>query len=137
MPLPGVELLQQIGPAPAGFRGSSLEWLVANLLIRRGLRPGRPEGFVHQYAFAGGRLSRGGIIADFFLQDRKMVWFIQGIFYHYRTSALQAEAIFDAIELLKRGYIVVFIDEDGLLANPNFIISQALRGISHSRVRIL
>ena len=135
MPEPGERIIQQLGPPPPAFgRGSQLEYLVFYLLQQRGLVPGLD--FLHQYYIGGGRLVQGGLVPDFFFEQERTVWLIQGLYYHYRLYSQEAQTITQVATYIGLNYHVVVLDEDRLLATPHFIIDQALAGISHSRIRI-
>ena len=136
MPTRGEQYLERIGDPPETFDGSSLEWIVYNVLIALDRVPG--IDFAHQYVFDGGRLVRGGLVADFYFFNERAVWLVQGTYYHYRTRSLTATAQIQAAAFLRHGITtVIFIDEEDVLEDPFYIVREALLGFSHSRVDVV
>ena len=132
------ERLDTAGEPPAWWRarfpsGDRPEWWAYWALLRLGLRDG--IDFIYQSGVLGGRLQRGGAVADFEILDPPMVIAINGEYWHYyRGSGKQALDDLQRFQLSDHGYQVITIDVDDLERDPIYYMSQALQGIDHSRV---
>ena len=117
---------QRIAEAPPDFPGTLPEWLVFQELTRLKI------DFDFQSSQLGGRQTRGGSVADFYIPDRNLIINVMSLFWHYgrpegiQNDRLQREA------LLAQGLNVIYIDEEGLLRNARFLVAEALELRDHS-----
>ena len=120
---------------PADFGGSWPEYVFQRELLRMGYQPGRD--FTFQSSQLGGRAQLGGVIIDFlFTRPPRLAVNIQGVYYHYlrKGGVNRARDIIARAQMAALGYQLVFVDDDKLLADPAFFVSEALAGRDHSRL---
>lgn len=124
----------QAGEPPDWFTGTRPEWRVYWALLRLGKVPGRD--FIYQARQLGGRQDRGGQVLDFEMLDPPgLALNVSGLFWHYgRGSAKLAEDALERAALASLGYTVIILDEDDLARSPVYYVSEALRGVDHSRI---
>jgi len=113
---------------PASFFGSRPEFLVYWALLKLGYK----NRFEFQSSQLGGRLTKGGAILDFYIPERNLAINVQSEYWHYRTSEQKVIAQLQRVQLEGQGISVIYIDEEDILRNPVFYVSQALKGIDHS-----
>ena len=119
---------------PPSFSGSLPEFLVFEELNRRGLREG--ADFIFQSSALGGRLFRGGVIIDFdFITPPTLAFNVQGVFFHYEqgNGVLQNDRMARA-QLAAIGKTLIFLDEDDIYLDVEYIVGDGLRFIDHSRL---
>ena len=119
---------------PATWEGSVPEYLTYQALQRAGKRPG--FDFTYQSPLLGGRMQKGGMIIDFeFFDPPDLSINVQGVYYHYEfgveTSARDKIA---RAQLAGEGITLIFIDEDDLLNDADYYVTEALRYRDHSRL---
>lgn len=124
----------EAGEPPVWFTGTRPEWWTYWALLRLGKVPGRD--FVYQSRQLGGRQDLGGVVVDFEILDPPRIAVnINGVFWHYgRGSGKLAEDARERAALASQGYLVIAVDEDDLARAPLYYVSEALRGVEHSRV---
>lgn len=119
--------------APAGWSGTDTEWAIYWACGKLKLVEGRD--FIFQSPFLGGRSAQGGAIIDFYFPDRSIGIRVQGNYFHYQYNPGYTTS-FDRLQrvaLEGQGIRVVDIDGDYALQNPVRALSDALKGISHTR----
>jgi very-short-patch-repair endonuclease len=116
------------GEVPPDFPGSTAEWAIYWALNIMNIQ------FEYQVPLFGGRLQAGGVIADFVIPSHMLVIRVQGEHWHYEMGmeVVNMDAI-TKMQMEDIGYLVIDIDESHCLKDPKFYVSEALRGISHSR----
>ncbi len=90
--------------------------------------------FEFQSSFFGGRLQRGGAVADFVIPSLSLVINVQSSYWHYGNPERMAEDRMQQVAYETQGYRVIYIDEEDALKNATYFVSEALRGIDHSRM---
>ena len=108
-------------------RGGSLpEWMVYLAL----LHTGRKEfvGFVYQAKFAGGRMTKGGAIADFLIYYPHMGINVQSVYYHARTANQRAHDRLQREMYEAQGIPMAYITEEQALENADHYVRLALTG---------
>ena len=108
-------------------RGGSLpEWMVYLAL----LHTGRKEfvDFVYQAKFAGGRLTKGGAIADFLIYSPRMGINVQSVYYHARTANQRAHDRLQREMYEAQGIPMSYITEEQALENADHYVGLALTG---------
>lgn len=122
---------QGIPEVPGDWVGSKPEWFVYWALIRLGFK----NRFTYQSAQLGGRLTKGGAVIDFMIEDLNLAINIQSSYYHYRTIPQRARGEMQRAQLESVGIRVIWIDEESVLRNPIYYVSEAIKGNDHSRMR--
>ena len=114
--------------------GTQPEIICFNELLRQGLR--HEVDFIFQSAMFGGRLDRGGLIVDFdFINPPDLAFAVQGEYFHYRLrGGTRATDLLAREELALVGKTLIFIDEDDLLVQPEYIVSEGLQFRDHSKL---
>ena len=121
---------------PAWFPGSYPEYVCYTELERPGYRP--DEDFEFQSSALGGRLVAGGLVADFlFERPPLLIINVNSRYWHEdrpqpagRTQ--QARDIYARQQFAGLGYTLVLIDDDDLLEDPAYYVSEALSYRDHS-----
>ena len=119
---------------PEGWEGSVPEWVAYQTLEKAGKRPG--EDFTYQSPLLGGRITKGGVVIDFdFSNPPDLAINVQGVYFHYQFGvATGARDVMARAQLAGEGKQLVFIDEDDLLEDPDYYVTEALRYRDHSRL---
>lgn len=90
-----------------------------------------------QYEFQskmfGGREVKGGAVADFIIPSLNLVINIQGEYWHYGNPSTEVRDQLQAQAYVSAGYTYIRIDAEAALSNASFYVSEALRGVDHSR----
>ncbi len=122
------------GEVPPGIVATKPEWYCYWALLRLGKKPGLDFDF--QSSLMGGRLELGGAVVDFlFLDPPNLAINIQGLYWHYAFGGdRKAHDRMMRQSLENRGIRVVYIDEDHVIRAPLYYVSEALKGIDHSRM---
>jgi len=116
--------------APENFVGTAPEFAVFQALNRLGFR----DRFEFQSSKFGGRAVRGGLVADFFIGELGLIINVQGEYWHFGRPGQVAVDLIQRQQIVSSGLNVVYLDEDDVLANALFFVSDALRGIDHSKL---
>lgn len=88
--------------------------------------------FDFQSAFMGGRLERGGAVADFFISDLNLILSVQSDYWHYGSSGKIASDKAQRIALEGLGITVIWIQEEDVLKNPMFYVREAVNFREHT-----
>jgi G:T-mismatch repair DNA endonuclease (very short patch repair protein) len=107
--------------------GSDLEIKVYDWLIRHGFRPGIDFVFQSQLIGLRGVRELGDAIADFVLIKEKIVWRVQGEYWHSSTNE-QARDTIQKERLEGLGYTVVDLWQADLTDRFEYTMSQAVQG---------
>lgn len=112
--------------APADWMGTYPEYLVYQQLVRMVIN------FDYQSSQLGGRSERGGLVLDFYIPSLSLALNVQSTYWHYgRPEARQADRIQrEALEA--QGLRVVYLDEEDLIRNAKYYVTEALEGRDHS-----
>ena len=116
--------------APENFVGTAPEFAVFQALNRLGFR----DRFEFQSSKFGGRAVRGGLVADFFIPSLGLIINVQGEYWHFGRPGQVAIDLLQRQQIVSSGLNVVYIDEDDAMQNADFFVSEALRGIDHSKL---
>ena len=119
---------------PAGWEGSLPEYTAYQAFVRAGKVPG--TDFTYQSPLQGGRMEKGGQVLDFLFYDPPdLAVNIQGVYYHYQfgVESLARDKI-GREQMLGSGISIIFIDEDDLMADPDYYAQEALNYRDHSRL---
>ena len=119
---------------PANWQGSMPEYVAYLAFERAGKIPG--VDFTYQSPLEGGRRDKGGQVLDFLFSDPPdLAVNIQGVYYHYEfgIETLARDKI-GREQMLQSGIHVIFIDEDDILADPDYYVREALNYRDHSRL---
>ena len=111
---------------PANWLGSDLEWYTYQALLSLGFKQG--INFEFQYATGGGRLEKGGSVADFVLPGLRLMLNVQGRYYHSRTSDQRAHDALQRTQLESQGWRVEYPQEDDILNNARDTIQRCING---------
>ena len=119
---------------PETFQGSLPEYIVLTTLAGLGRIEG--EDFTYQSSLFGGRLEKGGLVIDFlFYNPPDLAINVQGIYYHYGAGPeVSARDRIARDQLAAQGTFLIFIDEDDILRNASYFVSEALAYRDHSRL---
>lgn len=84
----------------------------------------------------GGRLQKGGVVIDFLFSDPPdLAINVQGVYYHYGMGReVRGRDIIGREQLAMQGLTLIFIDEDDLIEDARYYVSQALEYRDHSRL---
>ena len=106
--------------------GSEPEYFVYRAI----LRTGRVEGvdFIYQQKFAGGRLTRGGAIADFLIYSPRMGINVQSVYFHSRTANQRSHDQLQREMLEAQGLRMEYITEEQARADADFYVAKAIAG---------
>ena len=89
--------------------------------------------FEFQSSFFGGRIQRGGVIADFYIRTLSLIISVLGTYWHYDRGRLGKDLV-QRTALEGEGVRVIFIDEEAAISNATYYVQQALMGLDHSRL---
>lgn len=119
------EPINEVPPKPADFLGPDDEWRVYWWLTKHNV------AFEYQASVMGGRKQLGGLVPDFLITDRMppLAINVQGQYWHFGNSGLAAANLMTKIQLLNRGYDVVYVREEDIYARLDYTMQQALKGI--------
>ena len=90
------------------------------------------QDFFFQSSQLGGRMTRGGVVADFMLPALRLAIQVQGFYWHYSRSGQMAIDRIQEAALNSIGITVIYIDEDDALRDARFYVEEAIRGVDHS-----
>lgn len=108
-------------------RGTRPEFIVWEFLtIRKRQVEGRD--FLFQSSRYGGRRVFGGVVIDFWLVAKNMVWRVQGERFHLLFVEDRMSDRIDRMRLEQEGYRVVDLWVDDLLTRPDFVLDKAWGG---------
>jgi len=119
---------------PEWWEGSVPEWITYEALEKAGKQPG--FDFTYQSPLLGGRIQKGGVVIDFdFSNPPDLAINVQGVYFHYQFGVeTRARDEMVRAQLAGSGQILIFIDEDDLLEDPDYYVMEALRYRDHSRL---
>lgn len=103
------------------------EWRPFWALISLGLMPDWPEGFEYQASVAGGHVL-GGNAPDFLMPGLDLAVGIQGLHWHFKTTAVRGSDNMVAIKLASIGIKYIRVDEADAMTRPRAVMAAALRG---------
>mgnify|MGYP004449800191 FL=1 len=106
--------------------GSQPEYYVYKALLRTGRK--EEIDFTFQTKFFGGRISRGGSIADFIIVNPPMGINVQSRYYHARTTNQRAHDRLQREQYEANGIKIAYIDENEAFENADFYVRRALSG---------
>jgi len=112
--------------------GTDIEWFTAWSLISFGLNA--DEDWYYQSNQLGGRTLAGGAVLDFMLPAFARAFNVQGIAFHYRSTAEEASSLILRTRLAGVGLRLIFLDEDDLRREPRNTVAAAVRGEDRSRM---
>lgn len=115
---------------PPDWIGSLPEWYVFWALLKLGFK-GR---FTYQSSRMGGRLSKGGAVLDFEIEELNLAINVQSTYFHYATTRQRVAGELQRAQLESQGTRVIFIDEIDVLRDPVFYVREALEGREHARI---
>ena len=118
---------KSVPPPPIDWPGSLPEWFVNWALLQLGMA----GQYTYQNSLLGGRLSKGGMVLDFYFPALELAINVQSTYFHYRTAAQRTNDMIQRAQLEGMGIRVVYIQEEDALRNPVFYTREALRGIEH------
>jgi hypothetical protein len=124
--------LTELPIPPSWFVGTNIEWPVYKWLLDHNYEEGRD--FMFQVDIAGGKMSYGGLVADFLILDRVPMIDIEveGAHWHAMTYAQEGKEIEDKVRLENQGFIVVRIVERDVMQNLDYAMENAVQGIQVS-----
>jgi very-short-patch-repair endonuclease len=108
--------------------GSDLEVKVYNWLIRHGFKPGVDFDFQSQLIGLRGVRELGDAIADFVLIKQRIVFRIQGEYWHH-TPEQNARDTVQKERLQGMGYTVIDLLESDLTDRFEYTMQQAVQGV--------
>ena len=123
---------------PAWFGGTWPEFLCYRELTRQGYEPGLDFDF--QSSLLGGRQSLGGLVADFvFDRPAGLVINVNSRYWHYQRpqkgGVTQGRRdVYAEAQLASLRYTLIWIDDDDLLADAQYYVSEALDFRDHSEL---
>ena len=91
------------------------------------------ENYIFQSKMLGGRSVKGGTVADFQISHLGIIISVIGEYWHYNRPDTLARDRLQQIALETSGWRVIYIDAKDAIRNASWYVSEALRGISHSR----
>lgn len=109
------------------------EWYVYWALQRLGKRPGIDFEYRHEVKLPWTLALAAQI--DFRMIDGSQIGIeVQGIYWHYErgTEKIRIDEVRRTL-LENSGWHIIFLDEDDVLRNPIYYVSEALAGREHSR----
>lgn len=113
---------------PEWWPGSKPEYLVYWALLRLGMK----DRFTYQSPALGGRMTKGGAIIDFLIDDLNLAINVTSRYWHYQTTPKRMSDELQRAALEGRGITVIYIDEADALRNPVYYVREALAGKDHS-----
>ena len=110
------------------------ELVCYNTLVELGYEP--DADFTFQSDVLGGREEKGGQVVDFMFENPPGLAFsVLGEYYHYRLrGGSRLEDLTNRDELALTGIDLIFLDEEDLLAQPRWVVGEALQRRDHSKV---
>ena len=112
--------------------GSQPEYYVYKALLRTGRR--LDIDFTYQSKQFGGRVSRGGSIADFIIVSPPMGINVQSRYYHARTTNQRAHDRLQREQYEANGIKIAYIDEDEAFENADYYVRRALSGYTSTPI---
>ena len=115
---------------PNWWMGSRPEYFAFWALLKLGYK----NRFTYQSSKMGGRLSKGGAVLDFFIPELSLAINIQSVYFHYASTRDRVAGELQRAQLESMGIRVIFIDEQDILRDPIYYVSEALAGREHARI---
>ena len=107
--------------------GTKPEFLVWKYLVnQKHLREG--VDFIFQSSKFGGRRVFGGVVIDFYIPARNMVWRVQGERFHMLMTADRTDDAIEKFQLEGYGYVVIDLWVNDLLSRPRYVLDLAWSG---------
>ncbi len=94
------------------------------------------ENFTFQSQMLGPHGEKGSTIADFVLPQYRLILSVIGFYWHSNLETKTRDNL-QRLALETQGWRVIYIDEDNALENATFYVTEAIRGIDHSRYQYL
>jgi len=116
--------------APSNFPGTLPEFLVFRELTRLRIE------FEFQSSQLGGRQEKGGAILDFYIPSMNLGINIMSHYWHYGRPEGIVNDKLQREMLLASGIDIVYVDEEDLLRNAKYYVTEALAGNDYSRMAI-
>ena len=116
-------------PVPQGWTlagGTQPEYYVYKALLRTGRKLN--VDFTYQSKQFGGRLERGGAVADFLIVSPPIGINVQSKYFHARTTNQRAHDRLQREQYEANGIKIAFIDEDEAFENADYFVRRALSG---------
>lgn len=108
-----------------GNRAEFTVWLF--LTEKKKLQPGRD--FIFQASQMGGRTFRGGVVSDFVIPNRFLVWRVQGETFHIIDPDVRAKDALQKVALEQQGWRVVDIFTRDLAQQRTRVLEAAWEGV--------
>ncbi len=89
--------------------------------------------FEFQSKMMGDYREKGSLVADFYIPELSLVISVIGEYWHYGRPDTEVRDMMQRIALEGEGKRVIYIDAEDALRNAAFYVSEALKGIDHSR----
>lgn len=127
--IPGEISKLPAGGMVQGMLATLPELIVGKELDRLGIN------YIFQYSFLGGRTQSGGVIADYYIPSYSLVISVLGTYWH-ASPEVRAKDLLQRISVLSQGIMTIFINEADVMKRARFYVSEALRGIDHSGIKL-
>lgn len=108
------------------------EWRIFWSLVTFGLLPDEPEGFEYQGSVGGGHRA-GGTAPDFLMPGLDLVFYMQGIHFHYTSTLKEGLDALTFARLASQGLFPIAIDENDAMTRPRAVTAAGLRYEDWSR----
>lgn len=112
---------------PPDWLGTIPEYYVYRVLIRKKI------DFDYQSSQLGGRAERGGAVIDFMIISLGIAISVSSSYWHYGRPEVRVSDRAQREALEAQGITVIFIDEEDILRNAWFYVSEALERRDHSK----
>ena len=106
--------------------GSEPEYYVFKALLKTGRK--LDIDFSYQSKQFGGRIAKGGAVADFLIQSPPMGINAQSKYFHARTTNQRAHDRLQREQYEANGIKIAYIDEDEAFDNADYYVRRALSG---------
>lgn len=89
--------------------------------------------FVFQFPVLGGKTRFGGFVLDFYIVNRRLAWFVQGLEFHFVDPEDRARDRMARAIVSSRGVQVVEVFEDDIIQRTQLTLEKAWNGSQVSR----
>ena len=106
--------------------GTEPEYFIFLAILRTGRK--EPVDFIFQKAFFGGRLTRGGVVADFMIFSPRVAINVQGARFHLSTAHQRTNDRLQRAALEGSGIRMEFISDFEAVNGPDKAVREAIAG---------
>ena len=109
-------------------RGTRAEFICWEYLVNE-KKLEEDRDFLFQSSKFGGRRVFGGLVIDFYIFVKNLIWQPQGEFFHLLQPQDRTRQLIESARLNNQGYTVVYLYYQDLLTRPDYVLNLAWEGV--------